>query len=323
MDDLQPMTHREALARGMTGWQLRGAPWERPHYGVVSPDHLDPDDPMVRISNALPLLTGTTLLTGWAAARWQGNRMLDGIGRDGQQLPIILVSPDGGQHRHRAGVVATRRSMLAGEWLTFEQIRVATLARAIYDHALEVCGLRETVVAIDMGVSTVINQSRTSLGNVVSLVERHGKTRGIVRVRAALHLVSPRSASPWETRTRLVAELDADITGLKVNVPVFDLHDNLLGIADLLDSETGLVIESDGAHHREQGQHTEDNHREEKFERAQMVVCRVTSLDHRDRRGIVGRIIAARRDAARTHSQQWTLEKPGWWWAWKPGRRYD
>lgn len=249
--------------------------------------------------------------------------MLDGIGATGERLPIMLASPDGGQHRHRDGVRATRRSMHPHETLDFDAVRVTSLARAIYDQALDARGLRETVVTIDMGISRVVRQARTSADNVIRVVENHYKTRGIVRVRRALDLATDRSASPWESRTRLLAELDSGLSGLMPNAPVFDLKGNLLGVADLIDPETGLVIESDGSHHREAIQHTEDNRREERFERATAVVCRVTALDHKDRAATARRILAARVDAAQQTNRGWTLDPPDWWFSWNPGRRWD
>jgi hypothetical protein len=323
MDELRPMSRREALEHEVTRWELTRRPWIRPHYGVVAPDHLDPDDPLVRVQHAIPILSGSSVLTGWAAARWQGNLMMNGAGPAGDRLPISVASPDGGQHRQRPGIRATRRSFLPDEMQTFQGVRVATLARAIYDHALDARNLRETVVAIDMGVSHVIPQARTTIANIERLVDRHHKTRGIVRVRRALLHASDRSASPWESRTRVLAVLDADLHGLLVNTPVFDLAGDLLGVADLIDPETGLVIESDGVHHREAAQHTDDNRREERFERANAVVCRVTGLDHADRWTTVRRLRAAYEAAKRQTERSWTLDKPDWWHRWAPGRRWD
>jgi hypothetical protein len=317
------MTRREALQLEQTRWDLTKTPWAHPHHGVVAPDHLDPSDPLIRVRHVVPILSSGSVLTGWASARWQGNVMLDGKDPSGHELPVTVASPDGGQHRHRPGIRATRRSMLADETLVFEGVRVSTLARAVYDQALDDRTVRESVVTIEMGVSRMVSQARTTLANIHRLVERHHKTRGIVRIRRALALATDRSASPWETRTRLLAELDADLGGLWVNAPVFDLDGQLLGVADLIDPETGLIIESDGSHHREAEQHTDDNRREERFERTNAVVCRVTSLDHRDRLRTVGRIRAAYLDAARQTQRSWTLEKPDWWWRWEPGRRWD
>ena len=172
-------------------------------------------------------------------------------------------------------------------------------------------------------VSTTHELPHTSVSEVGRVLKSHHKVRGLVMARRAYALCSPRSASPLETRTRLLAHLDAGLVGLGVNVPVFDADERLLGVADLLDEESGLVIESDGGGHREQTQHTMDNRREEGFERAGLVVCRVTALDHRERWNTVGRIVAAHRDAATSTRRAWTTQKPDWWYSWKPGRRWD
>lgn len=249
--------------------------------------------------------------------------MLDGRDRRGEPMPVMLASPDAGRHRRRNGIQPTRRYIRKDEREIFEGVEVATIARAAYDLALDAPNLTEAVVYLDMCTSTTIAQARTPLDNVHRLVARHKKTRGIVTVREALTWVSSRSASPWETRTRLLAAQGAGIRGLLVNVPVFDLDGELLGVVDLLDPETGLAIETDGDHHRSRAQHTDDNRREERFERSGMTVCRVTSLDHRDPIGTVQRLRRAHRDAHLTRRRTWTLHKPQWWHAWEPGRRWD
>jgi hypothetical protein len=53
-----------------------------------------------------------------------------------------------------------------------------------------------------------------------------------------------------------------------VNQPVYDLSGNLLGVADLLDPDAGLVTEFDGQQHRERAQRRADNVREERLEAA-------------------------------------------------------
>jgi hypothetical protein len=85
------------------------------------------------------------------------------------------------------------------------------------------------------------------------------------------------------------------IEGLLVNVPVFMPTGELIGIADLFDPRTGLVIEPDGSQHRAIDQHAGDNVREERFERAGCVVCRVVSLDHGRRWPLAGRFAAPAR----------------------------
>lgn len=209
------------------------------------------------------------------------------------------------------------------EMIDLGDLEVATMARAAFDEMRMARNLREAVVVLDMAVSTTHEHPHGSVAGVRRVIDSHHKVRGLVQARRALQLGSTRSASPWETRTRLLAQLDAGLNDLSVNVPVFDVNGRLLGVADLLDAETGLVIESDGSHHREQERHTEDNWREERFERTGLVVARVTSLDHRDRWHTVGRIAAASRDARAATKREWTTTKPDWWYTWKPGRRWD
>ncbi len=109
-----------------------------------------------------------------------------------------------------------------------------------------------------------------------------------------------------------------------VNAPIFDLDGKLAGIADLLCETTGLVIESDGAGHRDEVPHSDDNVREEVLERLGLVVSRVTAVDHRQPAQLRIRLRQAQRHARMLkRDQKWTLEKPDWWWRWEPGRRWD
>lgn len=318
----RPMSYAQALAEGATPGELRRA--RHPYRSIVSPVGPDEDTPEMRIANVVPMMTDTSVLTGWAAAYLQGVRMLDGRDKHYRELPIVIASPEAGQHRRRSDIEPTRRSVLPGEWVRFGGVNVATIARAAYDLALDAPDLREAIVSIDMCTSSVLGHGRTTLANVRGLLERHVKTRGIVKARKAVELASPRSASPWESRTRDVAQRIAGIETLKVNVPVFDLHGNLAGVADLLDEDAGFVIESDGSGHREELVHADDNAREEGFERLGLFVSRVGSVDHRDERALVDRLASGRLHARMSHqARSWTLKKPDWWWRWAPGRRWD
>ena len=64
---------------------------------------------------------------------------------------------------------------------------------------------------------------------------------------------------------------------------IFAPDGRLLGVADLFDPEAGLVTEFDGQDHRRRRQHRADNPREEELEAANLVVCRVDSIDLRFR----------------------------------------
>lgn len=277
----------------------------------------------MRVADAVGLLTTSCALGGWASLRAQGNTWFDGLDGHGEERRALVHCQPGSQLRRRSILQPFRGSLYPDEVIDFQTYSLATMARAVFDEMRMASSIREAVVALDMATSTTIGLPHTTMERVERVITSHHKVRGLVQARNAWALGSGRSASPWETRTRLVATLDAGMSKLQVNVPIFNPHGTLLGIADLLDEEAGLVIESDGADHRENERHTDDNRREEAFERSGLVVSRVTSLDHQDRWRTVGRLVAARRDALRTVKREWTTAKPDWWWTWEPGRRWD
>ncbi len=311
-----------ALGDRATVDELRGPMWEQRTRGVWRPAGMAVGPADGRVADAVALLTGGSALGGWASLRYQGSAGFDGRGFDDQLRPVLIHCASGTQLRRRSVVEPCRAEVWDHEITDFAGVRVTTMARAVYDEMRLAPTLRHAVVALDLAISRVSKSPRTSLSAVASVVASHHKTRGIVQARRALALGSERSASPLETRTRLVAHLDADVAGLSVNAPIFDRFGNLLGIADLLDEDSGLVIETDGAHHREAQNHTDDNVREEKFERSGLVVVRVTSLDLRDVPRLAHRIVMGRRDARAAVRRDWTLQEPDWWSSWEPGRRW-
>ncbi len=107
----------------------------------------------------------------------------------------------------------------------------------------------------------------------------------------------------------------AGLPSLLVNVPLYDAAGGFLGIPDLLEPVTGLVIEYDGEQHRDLDQHTADNLREEGFEGAGLAVVRVTSLDLLDADATSNRI-------ADTYRRRLSHDRPADGWAvdWRPKR---
>ncbi len=318
----QSMRSGRAVENGETPKTIRNLTWLHPMHGVLRRADLDLDPVMARLSDAVALMGPGTVLGGWASLRAQGNTWFDPNCETGVR-PVMIHCLVGSQLRRRAGIVPNRGLLFADEFYRLERYDVTSLARAAYDEMRMAKGLRNAVVVLDMAVSTTSNVPHTSISAITRVIESHHKTRGIEQARRALSLGSSRSASPWETRTRLIAHMDAGLKGLLVNAPVFDAAGDLLGIADLLDPQTGLVIESDGAGHREAQAHSADNIREEKFERALMTVVRVAALEHANRFAVAARIRAAQRDAKKTMNNRWTLEKPEWWSRWPHARRWE
>jgi very-short-patch-repair endonuclease len=275
------------------------------------------------VADAAALMTPSDALTGWAAALLHGVADVDGLDRAMRPLPVVVCSPARGQHRVRPGLRPTRRAVHDHEVERVDGIRVTTLARAAYDLALDAADEQEALVALDTCVSTVRGGSRTTVDNVRRVLDEHAKTRGIAQTRAALALASARSASPAESRTRHVAVRRAGLRDALVNPPVFAPDGALAGVVDLLVPSVGLVVESDGAGHRQERTHAADNSREERLERLGLFVVRVSALDHRRPDVLVTRLRQGFETARRRAlPQRWTLETPPWWEAWPPARRW-
>jgi len=310
-----------AVGGDVTPDELRGPHWEQRAHGLWRPAGLAVAEADGRVADAIGLMTPGCALGGWASLRFQGNDGFDG--GVPSPRPALVHCGEGAQLRRRGVLEPCRTAVWPHEVIDHGGVPVTTMARAVYDEMRLAPGLRAAVEVLDLAVSRVSGAAHTSLRAVEQVVESHRKTRGIVQAKKALLLGSERSASPLETRTRLVAHLDAGLTGLLVNVPVFGPADELLGVVDLIDPETGLVIETDGAHHREAAAHAADNVREEALERAGLVVVRVSALDLRDRPALVRRLLGAQRHARAGTRRAWHLEPPGWWSSWGPGKRWQ
>ena len=154
-----------------------------------------------------------------------------------------------------------------------------------------------------------------SLTGMTGYLADYSGWSGIRQVRQALRLADPSVRSPWETRLRMVYVLEAGLPAPLVNCSVYDRRGRLLGIADLLDEEAGLVVEYDGSGHRDQRRHNSDNEREEAFERAGLVVVRVDHYDYRYKRaGMIARLRDGhRRGMLRDRRRdRWTITPPEW-----------
>ena len=308
---------RHALADGVPAAELRFDLWVHDLTGVVRPAFTQHDPVTTHVSNAVALLSSANALGGWAALWAQGNTWFDGSAGTDSLRPVPIHCLPGSQLRRRPGVTPTESLVHPDEIIRLGRYQVASMARAAYD---EMCGaknLAAAVVACDMATSTVSDVPHTTPEAISAVLGSHHKVRGIVQARRAWKLSSTRSASPGESRTRLLVIGTAGLRRVLVNQPVFDLSGALVGIADLLDEEAGLVIESDGLEFHTAGNRTRDNHRQERFERAGLVVCRVTAQDHQAPWSAASRVLAARADAQSRTTRRWTTQTPTWWTSWK------
>lgn len=271
-----------------------------------------PDIPEQRVLEQAVKAPPEAVVTGWAALRLHRGGFFDGVMADGRTtMPVPLVVPRESKTRGTSEVTLSREPLAADEVTVVAGIRCTRPERAVFDEMRRTRELREAVVVADMAAAALI----TSAARVGRYWEAHRSWRRASLVEEALSLMSERSRSPQETRYRLIWVLDAGLPVPLVNQPIWDLSGTLLGFADLLDEEAGLVGEFDGADHRGAGRHTADLGRQETFERVELEVCRSTGLDLLRPDSVVSRV-RFHRSRARwlpPEKRAWTLTPPPTW----------
>jgi hypothetical protein len=283
--------------------------WRRVWRGWYVPSYVDPDLPEQRVIEASALLPSGGAVTGWAALRLHGATFFDGRDRQGGLAPVELVTP---HFRPDLPGVTWRQDLLdASDVVVRAGIPVTRPERAVFDAMRRAPDDRSAVRHVDMACAAEL----VSLRRVAKYAESRSGWVGMPRVEVGLELGSEHSRSPLETDGRLVWELDAGLPRPRVNVPVFSRRGKLLGIADLLDEDAGLVIELDGADHAGALRRSKDSGREGGLRNHRLEVERVTGYDLHHRAGLVRRLHDARGRALwlPPDARPWTVEPPAWW----------
>ena len=306
---------------------LANGAWRKVAHGLYTPA-VDFVTTTQRILDVATQLTapaaggGWAAVGGWAAAYAWGVDRLDGVDpRTGKELPVDCV----GQHLKRSSTahVRYRRSPLVETEVDDRLgVPVTSPLRTAFDGARWAPSVEEAVVFLDaMVAANVIN-----VDDLRNHIEQQRHCVGVEQAMRAADLTESGVRSGWESRLRVCYQLEAEMPRPQVNVPLFSLTEDFLGIADLFDPVAGLIAEFDGDQHRERRQHHNDNVREEAFESVNLTVVRSDSLDlnsvlNPDRRSLVRRLRnGRRRGLARDRSQDgWTIAVPDWWRGRIPG----
>ena len=316
-----PRTRRDLRTAGIARRAIAGSGFQRTARGFHR--RTDPDQVTTstqRIVDTLPLIPDGGFVAGWAAAYVQGVNALDGLDHHTlAPLPVPVLLPPGMRRRDTATVTYRQSSRRArGELVN--DIPVTSVWRTIFDLTSHAPDLTEAVVAVDAFLAARVVTREILDRNLAGTAAR----RGVRRAREAITLARPGVPSTWETRLRIFAVTELGWTDLEPNRAIFDASGQLLGVPDLLQVESGLAIEYDGASwstgrrygHRDRDQHREDNAREERLERAGLIVVRADKTDLvRHRRALVDRLRAAQADGlSRDRSRdRWTLDEPEHW----------
>lgn len=290
--------------------ELRSKKWRRTSRGRYVPAALELTTEQ-RIVEAAARLPGHGAVGGWAAAYWLGAHWLNGM-RGGQPLAVLLNVGELIRIRPSSGVIVCRARLDPADITEVDGLWVTNPVRTTYDGARLAPSLTEATVFVDMMLAAGL----VTIAEVMAYAAVHRAAwKGVGQVRDALRFADGRSASPMETRVRMLWMLRAELPRPLVNVPVFTWNEELVGIVDLLDPNAGCVGEYDGGHHRELAEHTGDNQREEALENLNLVVTRVTSMDMRQRDETAARLMRAwQRGESRDRAKdRWTLIQPEWY----------
>lgn len=277
-------------ATGPTPGAARGPKWRTTSRGLFVPMGI-PTPVEQRITEQAARLPPGSALTGWAACRLHGANFMDGLTPDGRtRLPVPLALGPSGNIRADGAVTLSRERLPTTEITYIVDIPVVTAERAVFDAMRSAPSERFAVAVLD----TCIAAGLTTIATMAAYVEAHRGWNRLPLARFAITHARHGARSLQETAVRLIAEIDAGLPRLLLNVAVYDRHGRLLGLADLLDEQAGLVIEFDGADHRNRRQHTRDVGRDEDMRRVGLEVTRLTGTDLHHRTRVVARLLGAR-----------------------------
>lgn len=337
--DLPAVLTRAAVVRAGRTADLR-AGFVRATHGVHVAAGVGLDDPDVRTSVAMARVPASVTLGGWAAARIHERTVLadpvgaTGASSSGVRLGPPLVEPvfdgDGPAEEAAVLILAPPETRLArapgrrlfrsrvgeGERVELDGTAVTTPLRTAFDLAR----LSAPTTAV-IGLDRLRALGLLDAGDLLQLLDDRPRWLGVQAARRALHRSADGVESPQETRMRLLWTA----AGLPVplcNPDVLDDSGRFVARVDLLDAESGLVGEYDGAVHSSAMYRSGDAVRQERLESLGLVVVRATSADlatstARDR--WQQRLHQARRRAvARRSAGRWRAE-PGTGAVLRPG----
>ena len=300
-----PVTVAQARAAGLSRRHIDGPLWAAPTRGVrISRELLEADE-CQRIYAVARALPADAAISGWAAAYVMGVRWYDSARR------ILVIRALDMARVRRPGVTTRRSNLDEGDAVILDGIRMTSPLRTAFE-LLRTPPLPDAVTAVD----AMLHHRLVSLEDLVSYVERRPRWRGVRLARRALPLLDAAAESPMESRLRLIWVLGGLPRPL-VNVALYDTRTGAsLGRPDLLDVEAGVVVEYDGAHHRDPVQHRADNAREHRLEEAGLIVIR---FDGHDTLVTQARTLEVMRSAHRRGLQRdrrhdrWSTTWTPWW----------
>jgi hypothetical protein len=270
-----PFIGSEALAQGMPWGELQRR-HTRVFRGVYVP--ADSDVGAVVLAKAAWLWSRRRgVVAGLAASALHGSKWVD------SGLSVDLYH----DNRHRLPGLMTRSERLSKEEICLvDNVPVTTPARTAVD-----LGCWYPRVKAIAAVDALVRATALDVAEAVTLADRQGGRRGILRARRVLGLADAGSQSPKESWLRTVL-IDGGLPMPQTQIPIHDEWGKPVAYLDMGWEEMKVAVEYDGEHHRtDRRQYSWDVRRLEMLQRQGWIIVRVTAEDSAD--NVLRRVRAA------------------------------
>jgi len=266
----KPFSLEEARRHGLTPSSLRGRVWRRLGAELYCWQGLR-QDPWLHLSALHRMLPAETVFAGASAAWMLG---LDLVPTD----PVEIIVPFDSSLRSRAGVTVRRCDLSASDVATIRGLRATALNRTLRDLCLRLPAV-DALIAIDMAVHLGLTDAK----DLRKHADAANGGAGAQRLRSlAAHAAA--AESPMETRLRWLL-IQAGLPCPEVQTNLRDHHQRFLGRADLYYADARLILEYDGANHRDRL--VDDNRRQNLLINAGYRLLRFTATDIHQRPEVV------------------------------------
>jgi len=282
----KPFSLDEARRSGLTDSSLQGKVWRRLGPELYCWEGLRLD-PWLQLS-ALPRMLPPEAAFAGPTAAWMIG--LDFVPND----PVEIIVPAGSGVRSRAGLTVRRGELPAIDVATIRGLRATVVNRTLCDLCLHLPAVN-ALIAIDAAIHLGLTDA-----NALRLYADAANGRaGAYRLRTLAARAAP-AESPMETRLRWLL-IQAGLPPPEVQSNLRDREQRFLGRADLYYPGPRLILEYDGAHHRDRL--AEDNRRQNLLLNAGFHLLRFTAADIYQHPEVVA---AQVREALRARRQPFT-----------------
>jgi hypothetical protein len=268
----RPFRSTEFGAYGVPRHRLSDGQWRRVHRGVRV-WHEVPLDALLFLRAAAVLLPAGAAIAGRSAA------LLHGVDLRSFDSPTEVVLPRDTAFRPRSGLKVRRAQLDPADVVVVNGVPVTSAVRTAFDLARHEA-VTEAVVCLD----ALLHEEVVSAAEIVAYAADRPGWRGVRLACRAVETSDGRAESPMETRLRLLL-LDGGLPRPLVNVPILDADGRFLARPDL--RVRHILIEYDGAVHRDQHVFIRDLRRQNRLVDAGFTILRYTADDVRQRQGAV------------------------------------